>query len=124
KRTTRRAGRGPGREPEMDGRERVWLSARTGEGLHLLREALAERFLDRRLAGELELGPADGRLRARLHEAGAVKDESGREEGGWRLQVEMPRLVAERLAAEPGGQALQPLLLVAPPAPTYNPRTH
>jgi len=117
-------GLAPRRDPEMDGRERVWLSARTGEGLHLLREALAERFLDRRLAGELELGPADGRLRARLHEAGAVKDESGREEGGWRLRVEMPRLVAERLAAEPGGQALQPLLLVAPPAPTYNPRTH
>jgi len=28
--------------------------------------------------------------------------------------------VAERLAAEPGGDALQPLLLVGPVAPTYN----
>src|SRR5690606_3253981 len=114
----------PRRDPEMDGRERVWLSARTGEGLDLLRDALAERFLDRCLAGELDLGPADGRLRARLHAAGAVKAEESRDQGGWHLRVELPRAVAERLAAEPGGQALQPLLLVAPPAPTYNPRTH
>ncbi|KAA2285747.1 ribosome rescue GTPase HflX [Arenimonas fontis] len=120
----RLAGLAARRDPEIGGRERIWLSALGGEGLGLLREALAERFLDRRLAGELELGPGDGRLRARLHEAGAVKAERSREQGGWCLRVDLPRAVAERLAAEPGGQALRPLLLVAPAAPTYNPRTH
>jgi GTP-binding protein HflX len=103
-------------------RERLWLSARSGEGLAALREALATRFGDRMLAGDLELSPAQGRLRARLHALGAVRAEGMDERsGGWRLRLELPVAVAERLAAEPGGDALAPLLLVGPGAPTYNP---
>ena len=112
----------PRRDPEVEGRERVWLSAKTGDGLDGLRELLTDRFLDRRVAGELALGPAQGRLRARLHEVGAVKTESS-DETGWRLHIDLPRAVAERLAAEPGGDLLAGLLLVAPAAPTYNPET-
>ncbi|HEY9143802.1 MAG TPA: ribosome rescue GTPase HflX, partial [Arenimonas sp.] len=112
----------PRRDPEVEGRERVWLSAKTGDGLDGLRELLTDRFLDRRVAGELALGPAQGRLRARLHEVGAVKTESS-DETGWRLHIDLPRAVAERLAAEPGGDLLSGLLLVAPAAPTYNPET-
>lgn len=111
------------RDPEVEGRERVWLSAKTGEGLELLRELLTDRFLDRRIAGELALGPAQGRLRARLHEVGAVKTESS-DETGWRLEIDLPRAVAERLAAEPGGDLLSGLLFAAPVAPTYNPETN
>ncbi len=117
-------GAAPRRDPEVEGRARVWLSARTGEGLGLLREALVERFLDRRLRATLDLGPADGRLRARLHEAEAVVSETMDDMGGWRLALDLPLAVAERLAAEPGGHPLQALLLVALPAPTYNPGTH
>jgi len=103
-------------------RERLWLSARSGEGLAQLREALAARFGDRLLAGELHLSPAQGRLRSRLHALGAIRAESHDEEqGGWRLRLELPLAVAERLVAEPGGDALAPLLLVGPGAPTYNP---
>ena len=114
----------PRRDPEVEGRARVWLSARTGEGLDGLRDALVERFLDRRLRAGLDLSAADGRLRARLHDAGAVAEERPREDGGWHLALDLPLAVAERLAAEPGGHPLQALLLVAPPAPTYNPDTH
>jgi GTP-binding protein HflX len=103
-----------------DGRERLWLSARSGAGLELLREALATRFGDRMLAGEIALGAGAGRLRARLHALGAVRAEDAGEHGGWRLRLEIPRAVAERLAEEAGGDALEPLL-VAPAAPTYNP---
>jgi GTP-binding protein HflX len=102
------------------GRERLWLSARSGAGLEALREALATRFGDRLLAGEVELEAGEGRLRARLHELGAVRGESLGEHGGWRLRLELPRAVAERLAGESGGESLRPLLLVAPGAPTYN----
>ncbi|PRH83678.1 ribosome rescue GTPase HflX [Arenimonas caeni] len=112
----------PRRDPPVEGRERVWLSAKTGEGLDALRGLLAERFLDRRLHAELRLGPAEGRLRARLHEVGGVKAEST-DEQGWRLDLDLPRAVAERLAAEPGGHPLAAALLVAPDAPTYNPET-
>ncbi len=116
-------GAAPRRDPEVEGRERVWLSAKTGEGLDGLRELLTDRFLDHRVAGELALGPSQGRLRARLHEVGAVKAESS-DETGWRLEIDLPRAVAERLAAEAGGDFLSELLLVAPVAPTYNPETN
>jgi len=101
-------------------RERLWLSARTGDGLEALREALATRFGDRMIAGEILLAPDRGRLRARLHALGAVREESA-DEHGWRLRLELPGAVAERLADEPGGDSLAPLLLVGPGAPTYNP---
>ena len=101
-------------------RERIWLSARDGAGLDLLRETLSHRFAERRIAGELQLGPGAGRLRSRLHAAGAVRAEHA-DEAGWRLELDMPLSTAERLAQESGGHLLHPLLLVAPSAPTYNP---
>ena len=104
-------------------RERIWLSAASAAGLDLLRESLARRFGDRQVSGELRLAPADGRFRARLHGLGVVRGEQS-DEQGWRLQVELPLGLAERLADEAGGHLLQPLLLVGPGAPTYNPDTH
>ncbi|WP_290888032.1 ribosome rescue GTPase HflX [Arenimonas sp.] len=113
----------PRHDPEVEGRERIWLSARTGDGLALLRDLLARRFVDRRLSGQLRLGPADGRLRARLHALGAVKAEQG-DESGWVLDLDLPLAAAERLAEESGGHPLHALLLVAPGAPTYNHEDH
>src|SRR5690606_15572981 len=53
-------------------RERVWVSARDGLGLELLRAAIGGMLGLRRIHADLRL-PADaGRLRARLHELGAV----------------------------------------------------
>jgi GTP-binding protein HflX len=104
------------------GRERLWLSARTGAGIEALRTVVARRFSDRQVTGELRLTPAEGRLRARLFALDAVRSEQA-DEHGWRLQVDLPLAVAERLAAEPGGHLLAPLLVVGPDAPTYNPDT-
>ncbi len=112
----------PRLDPEVEGRERVWLSARDGLGLDLLRELLIRRFAERRFNAALRLAPEHGRLRARLHAAGAIKAESA-DETGWILELDLPLAAAERLAAEPGGHPLQALLLVAPGAPTYNPDT-
>jgi GTP-binding protein HflX len=107
-------------DPVAGGRERIWLSARSREGLEELRELLATRFGDRLLSGEVRLTPRQGRLHSRLHALGAVRAEGVDEEGGWLLRLELPLAVAERLLAEPGGDALE-ALLVAPGAPTYNP---
>ncbi|HRO28716.1 MAG TPA: GTPase HflX, partial [Luteimonas sp.] len=57
----------PRRDVPNEGRERVWISARDGLGLDLLREALSERLAQRRIVAELALPPGAGRLRARLH---------------------------------------------------------
>jgi GTP-binding protein HflX len=109
---------GPG--PAGEGsRERLWLSARSGAGLDLLRAALSQRFVQARVQGTVHLDPAQGRLRSRLHALGAVRDEQV-DEQGWTLELDLPLAAAERLADEAGGHLLQPLLLVTPSAPTYN----
>jgi GTP-binding protein HflX len=104
-------------------RERLWLSARTGAGIEALRTVVARRFSDRQVTGELRLAPDQGRLRARLFAIDAVRAEDA-DEHGWKLQIDLPWAVAERLASEPGGHPLAALLLVGPGAPTYNPDDH
>jgi GTP-binding protein HflX len=109
---------GPRRERPVDGVEKVLVSARTGAGLDLLRAAISDRFAEQRVQGELQLAPRSARLRSRLHALGAVSDEVA-DEHGWRVRLDLPRAQAVQLAAEAGGDALEPLL-AAPVAPTYN----
>ncbi|MDH5834794.1 ribosome rescue GTPase HflX [Luteimonas kalidii] len=90
-------------------RERVWISARDGLGLDLLQAALAARVAQRRVVAEIDLPSGAGRLRARLHALDAVRGES-QDEHGWRLQVDLSEADAARLAAQPDGAVLRPLL--------------
>lgn len=93
-------------------RGRVWVSARDGLGLDLLREAISG-ALDRvRVQGELRLPAEAGRLRARLHALEAVRGEADADgpEGGWTLHVDLALADAARLAAQPDGAPLRPLL--------------
>ncbi len=108
----------PRRERPADGIEKVWVSARTGAGFDVLRDAISERFVAQRVHGELQLSPRMARLRSRLHALGAIQSEVA-DEHGWRVQLDLPRAQAEQLAAESGGDALE-ALLAASAAPTYN----
>ena len=90
-------------------RERVWLSARDGTGLDLLRSALGERLGLRRIQGELRLPPEAGRLRAQLHELGAVREER-HDEDGWWLRLDLAEADAARLAAQGDSHHLRSLL--------------
>jgi len=103
--------------PNSDGgaRERVWLSARDGDGIALLRDALGTRLGLRRIQVELRLPPSSGRLRARLHEVGAVRGEQ-HDEHGWTLRLDLAEADALRLAAQPDGDPLQALLPQIPDA--------
>ncbi len=99
-------GEGPRLELSEDGTpRRVWLSARTGEGLDLLEEAIDRFFRGDRVRRRLRLGPAEGRLRARLFDLGGVLSESGTEEGGWEIEVELPLRQLERLLGQGGVRA-------------------
>ena len=88
---------------------RVWVSAQSGAGLDLLREAIAE-LLEQDLVQEcLPITPAQGRLRARLYEKGAVLAEHVDEQGQISLEIRLPRvLLAQLLAAENADAATRP----------------
>jgi len=79
--------------------ERVFISARDGHGLDLLRDAISERFALERLSETIRLTPSEGRLRARLFALAAVRVESS-DEQGWELQIDLPIAQAAKLAHE------------------------
>ena len=107
--------------PRVDARAdaptQAWLSARSGAGLGLLREALGRHFADGLVQGRLSLGPGDGRLRAQLHAMGAVVAERS-DETGWQLEIRHARAALTRLADAAGGHPLHGLLLLTSAAPT------
>jgi len=76
---------------------RIWLSAKTGEGAELLSQALGEFFRQEQVSKLMKLKPQDGRLRARLFQLGKVQSEQVTAQGGWEMQVELPRKSFERL---------------------------
>jgi GTP-binding protein HflX len=76
---------------------RVWLSAETGAGLDLLRDVLAEHFRGESMRQRLLLGPGDGGLRAWLFEHTRILSEASTEQGGWEIEVELPRALGERV---------------------------
>jgi GTP-binding protein HflX len=98
----------PESEPHIDrdddGRPlRVWLSAATGAGLDLLRQAVTEYLqwqdaqsrneeipwgdLANRRRYQLLLAPTAGRLRTELFKAGVIEKETHTEQGEWLLEV-------------------------------------
>ncbi len=81
-----------GTRPEVDRDDRgqvkrIWLSAQSGAGIELLKQTLIERFRQETIDGSLCLPPQQARMRARLFEAGAVKDETIDEQGYFHLTV-------------------------------------
>ena len=108
-----------GAQPRVDRLEqgektRVWVSARTGEGLPLLRGAISDTFAQERVSASVHLSPLAGRLRARLFEAGAVRHERADDEG-WQLDLDMPLATAQQIlaGADPETVALRGQLLAA-----------
>jgi len=68
---------------------RVWVSAVSGEGLDVLFDAIVERLAEDVVHHFVLLGPADGKLRALLHEAGSVLSEEHRETGDSVVEVRL-----------------------------------
>jgi GTP-binding protein HflX len=89
---------------------RVWLSAQTGAGADLLRDALGEFLGPQIVHRHIVLEPHAGRARARFFEAGAVLSEQSLPGGRIDLEISMPRRAFERLcqAEALDGAALEP----------------
>lgn len=80
----------------------VWLSAATGDGIELLRQAIAELVSDDQARGVIELPPSQGRLRARFYALGDVLEEEITDDGSIRLAVELPQRELDRLYQHEG----------------------
>ena len=88
---------------------RVWLSAGSGAGLGLLRQALAELLAGAMVQRRLCLQPTQGRLRASLYQLGAVRAEQHSGDGCARLRICLPQHAWRRvLAAEGLAESMMP----------------
>ncbi len=76
---------------------RIWCSAQTGAGMDLLVDALQERFHQAHMRRHVRLAPADGRLRALLHEKTHVLQVQDLEDGGCEMEVELTVTDYQRL---------------------------
>jgi GTP-binding protein HflX len=101
-----------GVEPQIqrdaDGKpQRVWLSARDGQGLELLEQAIAELLGNDLFVGTLRLPQRFARLRAQFFELGVVQKEQHDDEGSSLLDVRLPRSELNRLVSREGMQPLE-----------------
>lgn len=67
----------------------VWLSATTGEGIPLLLDAVGRRLIRKKIRGTIRLEASQGRQRALLFDMGAVLQETGADDGGWLVDIEL-----------------------------------
>lgn len=80
----------------------VWVSAATGAGVELLRQAIAERVNAEQARGVIELPASEGRLRARFYALGDVLGEKITGDGRIQMAVELPRRELDRLYQHEG----------------------
>jgi GTP-binding protein HflX len=81
---------------------RAWVSAVTGEGLDGLFDAIVERVAEDVVHHFVLLGPADGKLRALLHEAGSVISEEYRDTGDTMVEVRLQNRDWQQLLSRAG----------------------
>ena len=82
---------------EAGGPERVWVSARTGAGLDMLRAAIGERFAGGLTHQRLRLPRCDGRLRAQVFRLGQVRHEEFAPDGSWQVEFDISQQDLGRL---------------------------
>lgn len=79
---------------------RVWISARSGAGIDLLRDALSEHFRGERLHQRIFVSPAEGALRAWFFTHAQVLSDRTTDDGGWEMEVVVPRVDMDRLLSK------------------------
>lgn len=86
-----------------DGRvERVWLSAKTGAGLDLLKDAINAAVYEKKSYHQLHIPPSAGKLRAQLFNAGAVEQEILDNNGGWVVDIHLDQSTLEQFCQQSG----------------------
>ena len=110
-------GKVPAIDRDAEGRPvRVWLSARTGAGLDLLLQAVAELLAPQARQQELVLEPGQSRLRSRLYAQGSVLREAVDDEGLYHLEVCLTDSFLNRLLTEEGLEIVSDRRVINRPA--------
>lgn len=81
----------------MEGSCKVWLSATTGAGLDLLKEAIAAQLHGAVLVEDIVIKSSQAKLRAQLYQLGAVMQEALNDEGDWLLKIRITAAQKQRL---------------------------
>jgi GTP-binding protein HflX len=71
--------------------KRVWLSVHSGDGIDMLKQVLIDIFREQMVVGQLLLAPSEARIRARLFDVGAIRDEKVDDEGRFLLDISISR---------------------------------
>ncbi|MBL7481561.1 ribosome rescue GTPase HflX [Legionella bononiensis] len=80
-----------------EGSCKVWLSAATGQGLDLLKEAIAAQLHGTVLIEDIIIKGSQAKLRAQLYQLGSVLSESINEDGDWQLKIRITADQKQRL---------------------------
>ncbi|MFA6301864.1 MAG: ribosome rescue GTPase HflX [Legionella sp.] len=81
----------------VDAACKVWLSAASGAGLDLLKEAIAAQLNGAILIENIVIKSNEGKLRAQLYQLGSVMEESINDEGDWLLKIRISKDQKQRL---------------------------
>ena len=81
-------------------RARVWLSALTASGIDALLDCIDRQIGQTTRPRVLKLPVTAARLRAKLFNIGAVRQEDINEAGGWELKVELEDRLLSKLCRE------------------------
>lgn len=90
-------------ESDSEGvKQRIWLSAKTGQGLDDLKTLLKERVAHQRVCGKMKIPASAGKFRSRLFSVGAVVEEQIEAEGGWLLDINIEKSQLKHFCDESG----------------------
>ena len=89
--------------------QEVWLSAQTGEGIELLKEALHDLLAPELVITTLKLPPNSGKLRSSLYGMQCVTEERTHDDGDVLLSVRVPAIEWQRLLKQFGEQLTRSL---------------
>jgi len=79
---------------------RIWLSAKTGEGVDLIPQVLRRYFGHRFVQTWVKVLPDQGRIRAQLYGLGAVTQEKSLSDGGYLLEINLQQQTLDNFAQE------------------------
>lgn len=107
-----------GCEPEIQRDEkgkpiRVWVSAKTGAGVELLRAAVSELLAVSLVEANLRLDPDQTRLRSQLYDRNFIEAEQIDNDGFYHIQLRLPRQDLDRILQHAGTVVLNGKLAVS-----------